>query len=190
MAVFDRIWSFSANKNKLDDALIKQKSGRPAESAATAEADFYEAGRMKLRYAGMHVKDAKLIKVNGISFIPGPRVLLSSNFAITLEEVKDRISGGFIGDEATLFINGPDIKLDQVELKSNAALLISAVSGASVYVRGRFDNRGFERILLSKRDMMDNNIPETVRMRGYRMVDRGALIYKFDKPGSYLIEGD
>ena len=37
---------------------------------------------------------------------------------------------------------------------------------------------------------MDNNIPETVRMRGYRMVDRGALIYKFDKPGSYLIEGD
>ena len=190
VAVFDRIWSFSANKNKLDDALIKQKSGRPAESAATAEADFYEAGRMKLRYAGMHVEDAKSITVNGISFIPGPRVILSSNFAITLEEVKNRIRGGFIGDEATLSLNGSDIKLDQVELKSNAALLISAVSGASVYVRGRFDNRGFERILLSKRDMMDNNIPETVRMRGYRMVDRGALIYKFDKPGSYLIEGD
>lgn len=190
VAVFDRIWSFSANKNKLDDALIKQKSGRPAESASTAEADFYEAGRMKLRYAGMHVEDAKSITVNGISFIPGPRVILSSNFAITLEEVKNRISGGFIGDEATLSLNGSDIKLDQVELKSNAALLISAVSGASVYVRGRFDNRGFERILLSKREMVDNNIPETVRMRGYRMVDRGALIYKFDKPGSYLIEGD
>ena len=190
VAVFDRIWSFSANKNKLDDALIKQKSGRPAESATTAEADFYEAGRMKLRYAGMHVEDAKSITVNGISFIPGPRVILSSNFAITLEEVKNRISGGFIGDEATLSLNGSDIKLDQVELKSNAALLISAVSGASVYVRGRFDNRGFERILLSKREMVDNNIPETVRMRGYRMVDRGALIYKFDKPGSYLIEGD
>ena len=116
-------------------------------------------------------------------------MILSSNFAITLEEVKNRISGGFIGDEATLSLNGSDIKLDQVELKSNAALLISAVSGI-VYVRGRFDNRGFERILLSKREMVDNNIPETVRMRGYRMVDRGALIYKFDKPGSYLIEGD
>ena len=187
VAVFNRVWCFSANKNKVVDAAAKQLAGGPAESAATAEADFYEAGRMRLRAAGMEVQDAVAVKVQGIEFVPGPRVLLRPSFAMRLSEVKERVQGGALADEATLFLDGPDIRLEAVELRGCSGLMVSAVPGASVTVRGRFENAGFERVLLSEAEMIDPSIPETVRMRGYRMVDRGAAIFRFDKPGSYVV---
>jgi UDP-sugar pyrophosphorylase len=187
VVVFDRVWCFSANKNKVVDAVAKQLAGGPAESAATAEADFYEAGRMRLRAAGMGVQDAAAVKVQGIEFVPGPRVLLRPSFAMRLSEVKERVQGGWIEDEATLVLDGPDIRLEQVELRGCSGLVISAVPGAVVMVRGRFENAGFERVELSEGEMRNMGVPETVRMRGFRMVDRGAAVFRFDEPGSFVV---
>jgi UDP-sugar pyrophosphorylase len=187
VAVFDRVWCFSANKNRVADAVAKQLAGGPAESAATAEADFYEAGRMRLRAAGMEVEDAAAVRVQGIEFVPGPRVLLRPSFAMRLSEVRERVQGGAMADEATLILDGPDIRLEQVELRGCSGLVISAVPGAVVTVRGRFENAGFERVLLSGAEMADASVPETVRMRGFRMVDRGAAVFRFDEPGSYVV---
>lgn len=187
VAVFDRVWCFSANKNKLVDAVAKQLQGGAAEAAATAEADFYEAGRMRLRATGMEVQDAASVNVQGIEFVPGPRVLLRPSFTMRLSEVKERVQGGRLADEATLILDGPDIRLEQVELLGCSGLVISAVPGAAVTVRGRFENAGFERVLLSEAEMADVSVPETVRMRGYRMVDRGAAVFRFDEPGSYMV---
>ena len=142
---------------------------------------------MRLRAAGMEVQDAVAVKVQGIEFVPGPRVLLRPSFAMRLSEVKERVQGGALADEATLILDGPDIRLEAVELRGCSGLMVSAVPGASVTVRGRFENAGFERVLLSEAEMIDPSIPETVRMRGYRMIDRGAAIFRFDKPGSYVV---
>ena len=92
-----------------------------------------------------------------------------------------------MADEATLILDGPDIRLEQVELRGCSGLVISAVPGAVVTVRGRFENAGFERVLLSGAEMADASVPETVRMRGFRMVDRGAAVFRFDEPGSYVV---
>ena len=40
------------------------------------------------------------MKVQGIEFVPGPRVLLRPSFAMRLSEVKERVQGGALVDEA------------------------------------------------------------------------------------------
>ena len=47
VTIFDRCWSFSANKNNTTDAAAKAAAGSPPESGSTAEADFYLAGRTR-----------------------------------------------------------------------------------------------------------------------------------------------
>jgi UDP-sugar pyrophosphorylase len=188
VAIFDRTWSFSANKNSVADAAVKQRGGGPAESAATAEADFYAAGRARLRAAGFEVAEQAPCCVQDISFVSGPQVILRPSFAMSIHEVREKTAGGVLEAESTLILDGADITLGRVELAAGSALIIEAVPGAQVYVEGRFENKGFERVLLSAADCQDESIPETVRMRGYRYEDRGAAIYRFDTPGVYRIE--
>ena len=188
VAIFDRTWSFSANKNSVADAAAKQRDGGPAESAATAEADFYAAGRARLRAAGFEVAEQAPCCVQDISFVSGPQVILRPSFAMSVDEVREKTGGGVLEAESTLILDGADITLGHVELAAGAALVIEAVPGAHVHVEGRFENEGFERVLLSPAACQDRSIPETVRMRGYRYEDRGAAIYRFDAPGVYRIE--
>ena len=190
VAVFDRSWCFSANKNQVADAAAKQRSGGPAESAATAEADLYGAGRVRLRSAGMRVEEAEAVSVQEVSFIPGPRVVLCPSFAMRLSEVREKVQGGVISDEATLIVDGADVRLEGVELRGRSGLVIEAVPGACVRVRGRFENEGFERVVLRAEELVDTAIAETVRMRGYRMVNRGAAVYRFEEPGEYEVCGE
>ena len=190
VAVFDRSWCFSANKNRVADAAARQRGGGPAESAATAEADFYHAGRARLRSAGMVVEEADVVAVQGISFVPGPRVVLCPSFAMRLSEVREKVRGGVISGEATLILDGADIRLEGVELRGRSGLVIEAVPGACVRVRGRFENEGFERVVLGADELEDVAIAETVRMRGYRMVDRGAAVFRFEEPGVYEVCGE
>ena len=190
VAVFDRSWCFSANKNRVADAAAKQRGGGPAEAAATAEADFYHAGRARLRSAGMVVEEADVVAVQGISFVPGPRVVLCPSFAMRLSEVREKVRGGVISGEATLILDGADIRLEGVELRGRSGLVIEAVPGACVRVRGRFENEGFERVVLGAGELEDVAIAETVRMRGYRMVDRGAAVFRFEEPGVYEVCGE
>jgi len=68
--------------------------------------------------------------------------------------------------------------------------VIEAVPGACVRVRGRFENEGFERVVLRAEELVDTAIAETVRMRGYRMVNRGAAVYRFEEPGEYEVCGE
>ena len=79
----------------------------PAESAATAEADFYEAGRMRLRAAGMRQDAGRRCRGLNLCRVRG----CSRPSLMRLSEVKERAQGGALADEATLFLDGPDIRL-------------------------------------------------------------------------------
>ncbi len=189
VSVFDRRWSFSANKNNVADAAAKAAAGGPPESGASAESDFYLAGRMKLAAAGMDVREAEEKRMLDIPMTPGPRVILRPSFAMTLAEVREKINGGSISGEATLVLDGKDITLEQVDITDGSALVIKALNGVRATVTDRtIDNAGFELIPLTAEEMESSETPEYLKLRGYRIEDRGAAVFRFEEPGDNTVE--
>jgi len=188
VSIFDRRWCFSPNKNNIIDAATKQAAGTPPESATSAESDFYLAGRMRLKAAGVPVTEAPAELMCGVELVRGPRVLLRPSFALTLNDVREKISGGSVSDEATLILDGEGIRLENVTLAGRSALVIHACPGANVCVKDRtIENEGFEIVKLTEEDFSDPNTPEYLRIRGYRIENRGAEIHTFEQPGDYTV---
>jgi len=191
VSIFDRRWCFSPNKNNIIDAAAKQAAGTPPESATSAESDFYLAGRMRLKAAGVSVTEAPAELMCGVELARGPRVLLRPSFVLTLNDVREKISGGSISDEATLILDGEGIRLENVILAGRSALAIHACPGANVLVKNRtIENAGFEIVKLTEQELADPNTPEYLRIRGYRIENRAAEIHtfdQFDQPGDYTI---
>ena len=174
VTIFDRVWCFSACKNNLVDAAAKVASDGPPESASSAENDFYLAGRMKLRAAGMEVIDAPQKTLRGIPLTPGPRVILRPSFALTLADVRARISGGSISGESTLVLEG-DVSLENVTIADGASLLAKAPTGESLTIQDRTVTRGgtvHDLVPLTDAEMASSEVPEYLRIRGYRIVAR------------------
>ncbi|MEN8255865.1 MAG: UTP--glucose-1-phosphate uridylyltransferase, partial [Verrucomicrobiota bacterium] len=188
VSIFDRRWSFSANKNNMTDAAAKHAAASPPESAATAESDFYLAGRMRLAAAGAEVEEVAEELILGVPFTPGPKVLLRPSFAMTLAETREKVSGCSISGEATLILDGKDIVLNGVELAGRSALVVKACKGAKVTVKGSFSNEGFELVELTDQELAGDSVPEYLRIRGYRFENRGAAVHEFDQPGEYVVE--
>lgn len=189
VTIFERSWSFSPNKNNIADAAAKVASGRPADAGATAESDFYKAGRDRLQFAGCEVETAPEELILGVPFVLGPKVILRPSFAMSLAEGKEKISGGVISGEATLILEGKEIFLENVELSGSSALVVKACDGAKVTVKGRFENAGFELVKLTDAERSaESDVPEYLKIRGYRFENRGAAVYEFNEPGEYIVE--
>jgi len=172
VTIFDRVWCFSACKNNLVDAAAKVVKNGPAESASSAENDFYLAGRMKLRAAGMEVIDAPQKTLCGIPLVPGPRVILRPSFALTLADVRARISGGSISGEATLVLDG-DVTLENVTIADGASLVAKAPDGGTLEIKNRTVTRSgavHDLVQLTDAEMASTDVPEYLRIRGYRIV--------------------
>ena len=190
VTIFDRMWSFSPNKNNVDDAAAKYASGAPADASATAENDFYAAGRARLAAAGMNVEDAEEILILGVPFTLGPKVILRPSFALTLEDGRRKVSGGSISGESVLILDGADISIENVALSGKSALIVKACDGAKVTVKGTFENEGFERVELTEAECSaESDVPEFLKIRGYTFENRGAAVYEFNEPGEYTVEG-
>jgi len=176
VTIFDRVWCFSACKNNLVDAAAKVASDGPPESASSAENDFYLAGRMKLRAAGMEVLEAPVKTLRGIPLTPGPRVILRPSFALTLADVRARINGGSISGEATLVLDG-DVTLENVTIADGASLVAKAPSGESLAIKDRNITRTgtvHDLVPLTDAEMASTEVPEYLRIRSYRIVAREA----------------
>ena len=189
VTIFDRMWSFSPNKNNVADAAAKYASGGPADASATAENDFYGAGRARLEVAGMKVEEGAEILILGVPFTVGPKVILRPSFAMTLDEGRGKVSGGSISGEATLILDGADITLDGVELSGKTGLVVKVCDGAKVTVKGAFENEGFELVELTEAECSaESDVPEYLKIRGYTFKNRGAAVYEFNEPGEYVVE--
>ena len=176
VTIFDRVWCFSACKNNLTDAAAKVATNGPAESASSAENDFYLAGRMKLRAAGMEVIEAPQKTLCGIPLVPGPRVILRPSFALTLADVRARIIGGSISGEATLVLDG-DLTLENVTIADGASLVAKAPEGGTLEIKDRTVPRSgavHDLVPLTDAEMASADVPEYLRIRGYRIVAREA----------------
>ena len=190
VTIFDRAWCFSACKNNLTEAAEKAANNGPPESASSAESDFYLAGRTKLRSAGMTVIDEPARSICGIPFTPGPRIILRPSFALTLDEVKERIKGGSVSGASTLVLDG-GIKLENVTVAGGASLVISAVHGATVTVKNLNVSSGPSYLLeeLSPREIASDEIPESLRIRGYKIVNQEVKKITIAEEGAWEIDG-
>ncbi len=191
VTVFDRTWCFSACKNALDDAAAKVRAGGPAESASSAENDFYEINRRKLVMAGMRVEETPATDVRGVPFVTGPRVLLRPSFALTLADVKNRIRGGQISGDATLILEG-DVHVNNLTMPSGSSLKVSAGPEASFLLEDFTApiQPGFELVPLTDGEMASAEVPEFLRIRGYRIVNHGAKTLRANKPGNWKVDSD
>jgi len=186
VTVFDRAWCFSACKNNLPDAAAKVAQAGPPESASSAENDFYLAGRQKLRMAGMVVTDGPTKAIRGVPFTAGPRVVLRPSFALTLADVRERIIGGGITGDSTLVLDG-DIRLENIMVAGGAALVVAAPQGESIAIKGSTIASGpaFELQELSDAEMSSSDVPEYLRIRGYRIEDGGSK--RLFAPGTWTV---
>jgi UDP-sugar pyrophosphorylase len=188
VTVFERVWCFSACKNNLTDAAERVAKKGPPESASSAENDFYLTGRRKLAMAGMDVVEGEMRMIRGIPFVTGPRVILRPGFALTLSDVRGRVSGGKICGDATLIVDG-DVRLEDVVVEEGATLVVSAASGAEVVVRGLRVSAGetFRLVELTDAEMASEAVPEFLRIRGYRIEGGGGEPIKAVEPGRVVI---
>ena len=190
VTIFDRAWCFSPCKNNLVEAAQKAAQNGPPESASSAENDFYLAGRVKLRAAGVEVSDSPAISIRGIPFTPGPRVILRPSFALTLAGVKDRVKGGALSGDCTLILDG-DIRLENVSVSDGASLVVSAVPGAAVTVKNLSVSSGptYHLEELGDAEIASGETPEYLRIRGYKIVDQGVTRFVIAEEGRWEING-
>ena len=177
VTVFDRVWCFSACKNNLADAAQKVIQNGPPESASSAENDFYEAGRAKLRAAGMIVEESPREMLRGVPFTTGPRVILRPSFALTLADVRVKIQGGRISGDATLVLEG-DVHLKNVTIPAGTSLIVHAEDGAPVLIEDftATPNTRFTIQPLTDEEMQSDEVPEYLRIRGYRIVKNTDIV--------------
>ncbi len=161
VTVFERSWCFSANKNRVEDAAAKHAAKAPPESAATAESDFYKAGRMRLVAAGVRVEESPERQIRGVPYTDGPRVLLRPSFAMTLREVREKVHGGRLVGTATLVVEDPEVRLSDVVLGDGEALVLRKPGDPWAPVPAPRLRE------LSEEELSDPSTPETTVMRGY-----------------------
>ena len=176
VTVFDRVWCFSACKNNLTDAAQKVAQNGPPESASSAENDFYDAGRTKLRAAGMAVEDGPRQMLRGVPFTSGPRVILRPSFALTLADVREKIQGGRISGDATLILEG-DVRLENVTVPEGTALVVHAQASSPVAFKDftALQTPRFVIQPLTDEEMNSTNVPEYLRIRGYRILQSADI---------------
>ena len=92
---YETWYCFSPAKNNVKDALACFQKGLPSFGAAQAEFDFYRWGEKMLEIAGVKINREDQIKTNcsGIDFEFGPKVLMEPHFALTLQDMRDKVAG-------------------------------------------------------------------------------------------------
>ena len=191
VTIFDRAWCFSACKNNLTDAAAKVLQNGPPESASSAENDFYLAGRMKLQASGMQVTESPTRSIRGVPITSGPRVILRPTFALTLAEVTERFQSGSISGDSTLILDG-DIRLENTTISNNTSLIIHAAKGSQVTVKNLTvsGGAGFRITELTEAEMASSDVPEYLRIRGYRIIGEGVQKYTITQPGKWILHAD
>ncbi|MGL1933750.1 MAG: UTP--glucose-1-phosphate uridylyltransferase [Fibrobacterales bacterium] len=185
VTLFNRAWSFSANKNNARDAVGKFEGGSNPECASTAERDYYLGNSEKLRFAGSTVGQGAEQLFLGLPF-QGPQIVIKPSTALSVGEVAEKFKKCTIASDATLVIKGSGVTLDGVTIASGAALVVQAVDGAEVEIKDlTVANGGYTIRALSEVECEE--APESVKIRGYRFEKGETHSIVIDQPGHYLI---
>jgi len=185
---FERWTSFSAVKNNIKDAVVKQKQTGAAESAASGEFDAYRSHRKLLAAAGVEINvDAKEESFENITVSGGARVVLAPSFGLTRAGIRSRIQGKVrISDRSTLVLEG-DVTLKGLDL--DGTLIARAAPGASLCIEGAaIRNQGWQLTALAAQKYCrelrcanaapcnDHPVDEKYLIRGYSLIKEEQVI--------------
>lgn len=158
----ERAMCFTCVKNSLSAAVTKN----PPDCALSAEADIYECSRRLLSLAGEDVKiePGNEIKFLGIPAVLGARIILQPSFAISLEEMKKRITGKVrISNKSVLVLDG-EVTIGGLEL--DGALSISGNGEVKDLV---VSNNGCPIVAIPEAEMASE--PPSLQLRGYKSME-------------------
>lgn len=155
---------------------------------SSAESDKYIQNQRKLKFAGVDVpvtEEKDLVSISGIPVTPGPRIILCPGFAITQQEVVEKMEGGKITQRSTLVLEGEDLKVKNLDL--DGALIIRTGHDCNVTVDGLVvRNKGFELEEVPE----GSDVPEEVAIRGYTMKKEEVMEIIINEPGKYHVGAD
>jgi len=159
---------------------------------SSAESDKYIQNQRKLKHAGVdiHVTSTKedLVSLAGIPVTPGPRIILSSRFAITQRELFSKIgSGNKISNRSSLVVDGENVHIKNLDL--DGALVIRTGQDCHVTIDGLVvHNKGYEFVEVDSSS--GSGIPEEVAIRGYTMKKHEVMEIIITEPGTYNVGSD
>mmetsp|Transcript_26451 Transcript_26451/g.30747 ORF Transcript_26451/g.30747 Transcript_26451/m.30747 type:complete len:718 (+) Transcript_26451:241-2394(+) len=183
---FDRWFTFSPAKNSLESGIDAVKGGNIAPGTmSSAESDKYIQNQRKLKHAGMDIhvtEEEDLVAIGGIPVTAGPRIILCPGFAITQEEVVNKIHGGSITQRSSLVLEGQGLVVKNLQL--DGALIIRTGPECEVEIDGlTVQNKGYELEEIPEGAEVD----EAVSIRGYTMSKHEAMEIVIEEPGKYYI---
>ncbi|CAE8624158.1 unnamed protein product [Polarella glacialis] len=179
-------------KNDIATAARLASEGTPPHGAASSEAAVYHAFGTMLSLLGAKVAPAELRQWRGGPQLMGPAVVLWPDFAPCFAELRRKLgssaSSWNLAPGCSLEIQGQDIRIDALDLAG--ALKIRVVSGASLHIQGlRVQNKGHEFVALSEAEQ-SGEAPESLRIRGYRLVAHETKVIEVLEPGAFVLDLD
>lgn len=193
--VFDKRDVFSPVKNEVEKVLKELlPKGNYPDSMATGEADFYRFGRKMLASAGVKIDvDGTERSSLGVPYQDGAKVSISSSFATIPSEVGQKIRGGEVSTRSVLVLDGENITMEGVKL--DGTLIVKAAPDVSVSIKNaNISNDGWDYVDLTAAEMKssDQEVPQTLKMRGYRIEKKGEQVFDLTQAesGHYEIGAD
>lgn len=156
---YDTWFSFSPVKNNVKDAAALSAKGMPSFGAAQGEYDFFNWSLQVLeKAAGVKVEPGEPADWAGVKLAFGPKVLLDPTFALTISDIKLKVTGAnSISKDSTLLVKGSASRIDGLKLDGFLNLVDSAGTG-EVSAKG-------SSVVFVKASETDDEI---YRIRGYK----------------------
>jgi UDP-sugar pyrophosphorylase len=156
---------------------------------SSAESDKYIQNQRKLNFVGVDLDvttPENLVKVGGIPVTEGPRIILCPAFGITQEEILSKVQGkNRISKRSSLILEGQNLTIKDLDL--DGALVVRAGEDSHVTVDGlKVQNKGWELV----ENKPDEDLEETVAIRGYTMAKHETAEYIINEPGNFVIGED
>ncbi|MEK7307601.1 MAG: UTP--glucose-1-phosphate uridylyltransferase, partial [Nitrospirota bacterium] len=186
---FEKRDVFSPVKNNIEVAAENPKNGNYPDSMATGEADHYKYFRKLLAQAGVDIDIEGNERTSwGVPYQEGAKVVLSPDFAMTEQEVINKVTGGTISDRSTLIVDGQDITIENLQL--DGTLIIKTAPGVKLTVKDlKVSNKGWRFVDLTEEEMNDSTVPTYLKIRGYKLVKDEEKIIEITEPGEHKEPG-
>lgn len=145
-----------------------------------------------LRRLGANVAPAESVTIRGVSLMHGPHVVLDPSFCPSMGALSERLpqpKDVVVAANAALVVEGADITLRSLHL--DGALTLRAVPGARVTVENlRVSNARHKLHEFTDDEMESPEVPESSRVRGFRIDTSAGVRVSFDQPGEYVLSDD
>ncbi|MBP9854509.1 MAG: hypothetical protein KBD53_06550 [Candidatus Omnitrophica bacterium] len=190
VTIFEPRFAFAAVKNNLERARDAAKKGLYPESMAPGEAHSYKSRRELFKNTGIDVDiEGSVVESQGVPYIEGARIVYSPDWALTPKDIQSKFKGGSITNKSVLNIEGQNIFFENTNI--DGTLIVKTARGVTLNIKDlNVKNEGWEFPNLTQEEMESKDVPEYLKMRGYKRVEKGQMVIDLSNvsPGKYIVD--